>query len=52
MGILDRKSTEHTHEDSTTHSHEGGDVEHTHGTCTCKSNKGRDIHCAVTEHSG
>mgnify|MGYP001587450542 FL=1 len=52
MGILDRKSTEHTHEDGTTHSHEGGDVEHTHGTCTCKSNKGRDIHCAVTEHSG
>ena len=51
MGILDRKTTEHTHKDGTTHSHEGGDVPHEH-SCSCKSNKGRDIHCEITEHSG
>jgi|TARA_R110002020_G_scaffold332404_1_gene547815 hypothetical protein len=48
MGILDRNSEEHTHEDGTTHSHEGGDKPHTHD-CTC-TEQGRDIICS--EHGG
>ena len=28
--ILETNPNEHTHEDGTTHSHDGGDVEHTH----------------------